>query len=499
MTFSANPLAQSLRSFTRRRVSTHANHTNEKDHHLNARISSSSSSNQSSSSSSFQWNEWYPREEAIANPPLANGHDTFSACLLVMDDNHRLMEWMAYHYHVLPLRYLIVATDPRSITSPTAILNRWRRQGVHIVQWNDTDFWPVADKLRPIPDDAPLQVKRDRHRGRQKYFYRQCLIHAKKDARSWVALHDTDEYLVYNHAGGERYEAWEEHRQLLHDQTMAAEAAAHPEAVAANNKHRKRIKPSQTPPTTAEAGAMIRYIRQEQAAGLAYYQKPCIGVPRLTFSAQESTPEEWERAVPAHAEEYVNVRELDTLRYRKHAHRNDFVKNALGKVLLDVSRIDMERTAQFMSLHRPIKRLCPAPWHNDWEVGLRINHYLGSWESYSFRTNDARKGFERSYEQWEYKSLTNADATDDNIRPWFRGFVRDHGWSWTREMLYQNGVPPQYQPRDEEWHLLPDKLEQILAVNETKAQDNKQVAFDAFVRKKYSSSGGGGIVTERRR
>ena len=31
----------------------------------------------------------YPVEEPIPNPPLANGTETFSACMLIMDDNHR--------------------------------------------------------------------------------------------------------------------------------------------------------------------------------------------------------------------------------------------------------------------------------------------------------------------------------------------------------------------------------------------------------------------------
>lgn len=31
----------------------------------------------------------YPVEDPIPNPPLSNGYDTFSACMLVMDDNHR--------------------------------------------------------------------------------------------------------------------------------------------------------------------------------------------------------------------------------------------------------------------------------------------------------------------------------------------------------------------------------------------------------------------------
>ena len=42
-----------------------------------------------------------------------------AACLLIMDSNHLLIEWLAYHYHVLRLRHLIVAVDPRSTTTPT--------------------------------------------------------------------------------------------------------------------------------------------------------------------------------------------------------------------------------------------------------------------------------------------------------------------------------------------------------------------------------------------
>jgi hypothetical protein len=55
----------------------------------------------------------YPVEDPIPNPTVpADGSSTFSSCLLVMDDNHRLTEWLAYHYHVLPLRYMVVGTLP---------------------------------------------------------------------------------------------------------------------------------------------------------------------------------------------------------------------------------------------------------------------------------------------------------------------------------------------------------------------------------------------------
>lgn len=409
----------------------------------------------------------YPNETAVENPvSVAPGNTTFSACMLVMDDNHRLTEWMAYHYHVLPLRYMIVAVDPRSKTSPTHIFNQWRRRGVHISEWNDRDFWRADLKLKPIPDDASFQTKRDRHRGRQKYFYKQCLIAMKEADRTWVSLHDSDEYLVYNHAGGEKYEEWvSQHRR--------------------GQSHAKRPTPSQTPPTTAEAGAMIRYINQERAAGLNYYQSACIGVPRLIFGADEShidraavvkdVPSTFHWAAPL----------MDTLKYRQHATRNDFVKNALGKVLIDVSRVNVANAPYFMSLHRPIKTICPAPWHNDGDVGLRINHYLGSWESYSFR-DDSRRGGERSREQWEYKATTVGDNTDDNIRPWVSGLVKEEGEKTAADMLRDVGLPANYKnANNEKWGLLPEKLQAILSLNESATQDNKAVAFEEWVRVKY--------------
>jgi hypothetical protein len=415
----------------------------------------------------------YPNETAIPNPPrVADGRTTFAACLLVMDDNHRLTEWLTYHYHVLPLRYIVMAIDERSRTTPTHLLNAWRRRNVTIIEWTDADFWRRKDGtlLQQLPDDAAFQQKRDRHRGRQKYFYKQCLIHLKAVNRTWVSLHDSDEYLLYN----------------------------------PQHQHAKQ-RPQQ--PSTAEPGGMIRYIEQERAAGIKYYQSPCIGIPRLIFGADpqrfdekrvvhnvppallSTTPALTENDQATTSSEETNLAlSMDTLVYRHHAKRDDFIKNALGKVIIDVSRVDVVRTPYFMSLHRPIKTICPAPWHKDAESGLRINHYLGSWESYSFR-DDARRGGERSWEQWEYKATTVSDSdadSDDTIRPWVQGLVDAHGADEARSMLQHVGLPPSYRNADSpSWHLLPEKLAAILSVPESTTQDNKAVAFEDWVREKY--------------
>jgi len=362
---------------------------------------------------------------------------------------------------------MIVAVDPRSKTSPTHIFNQWRKRGVYIEEWGDRDFWRKDLKLLPIPDEAPLQEKRDRHRGRQKFFYKQCLIRLKEQGRTWVSLHDSDEYLVYNHPGGDKFAAWEKSRTEKH------------------HGKEPRIKPSKTPPTTAQEGGMIQYIRQEQAAGLEYYQSPCIGIPRLMFGADESKVDQQAilKGVPAELQQLVP--QMDTLKYRVHAKRNDFTKNALGKVIMDVSRVDVKNSPYFMSLHRPIKAICPTPWNNDWSSGLRINHYLGSWDSYSFR-DDSRRGGERSWEQWEYKATTIDELTDDIIRPWISGLVDTHGVDEAAAMLKDVGLPPNYKnPDDEAWHLHPDKLKAILEVKETASTDAKLIAYEEWVREKY--------------
>jgi hypothetical protein len=377
---------------------------------------------------------------------------------------------MAYHYHVLPLRYLIIAVDPRSHTSPTAVLNRWRAMGVFIEEWSDLDILKPEIARNPVPDDADLQVKRDRHRIRQKNFYQKCLQRCKEQNRTWVTLIDTDEYLMYNHKGGDDFADWEQRQLQLHKQSRFADKV--------------RVPLSQTPPTAASEGAMIRYIRQEQAAGHSFFQRTCISCPRLQFGAKESSEEERQR----HVSGAIDADRLDTLRFRKHAPRQDFVKNGLSKSILDVSRIDTFPRIQ--SLHRPIKTLCTAPWKDDWDSGLRINHYLGSWEAYSFR-DDSRRGGERSFEGWAFKAQ-DAEETDDNIRPWIGGFVKTHGESKANELLQGAGLPRGFNAADgKNWTIM--FLDEILSVNETKGNDSR-VAFDNFVRdfhfnKKQSTEG----------
>jgi hypothetical protein len=91
-------------------------------------------------------------------PPALADNTTFSACLLIKDDNAILSEWIAYHYHTVNLRHLVVAIDPSSVESPMKILNRWRRMtNMDIFEWTDSDYMPQTFLDTGYPPKEYLQ------------------------------------------------------------------------------------------------------------------------------------------------------------------------------------------------------------------------------------------------------------------------------------------------------------------------------------------------------
>lgn len=81
----------------------------------------------------------YRSNESSTTLELQIPSDGFAGCLLLKDDNHKLSEWIAYHWLVLPLKYLVVAVDPTGYTTPKEILDLWKHSGLglEITLWND--------------------------------------------------------------------------------------------------------------------------------------------------------------------------------------------------------------------------------------------------------------------------------------------------------------------------------------------------------------------------
>ncbi len=370
--------------------------------------------------------------------PETLSESSFSACLLTMDDYPILTEWLAYHYHVLPLRYLIVATDPRSSVSPKPIFDIWRKHGMIIEEWSDNDFYPEAAR-EPLPPEASYDMKRMRHRTRQTRFYGSCMEAMRQRKRTWTIFHDTDEFLRFNLAWFIRLNV-------------------PPDAI----------------PTLEPPGSMLKFIERSMERNATHLSAEtiCLEIPRLAISPNESSLEERNHLVPA---EFRNLSlKFETLRFRKHnwGGRSGFDKPA--KSMMDVSRIGVSYP-NVTGVHRLIHRFCPHPFGKIKDSALILNHYTGSWERYFYR-DDARLGTntERSLACFQ-RTEESATMFDDEIQPWLKGFVEAQGLVKAKELLREAG------------HFPPRNISTL--ADEGRLSKNE---FDDYMRQK--AHGGGGVV-----
>ena len=97
-----------------------------------------------------------------------------SACLLINDENPRLPEWIAYHYHILPLRSLTIAIDPASRTLPLDIIKRWAGELPNLLVkiWEDRDFLPREDSTGVIEHGPCNATEHDGQSGEDKVSWR---------------------------------------------------------------------------------------------------------------------------------------------------------------------------------------------------------------------------------------------------------------------------------------------------------------------------------------
>jgi hypothetical protein len=328
-------------------------------------------------------------------PPLVNLHrDSFSACLLIKDDLDILPEWIAYHYHALKLRHLVVAVDPSSNHWPTAILKRFRQQlGMRIDEWTDTDYMPgffVQREYEKVPSFLPARYKNattsawatgketeeqmaqrslqiNNHRFRQRTFITKCVSHLRDQNRTWMAHIDTDEYIVVN-------------PQILLKPTII----------------------SNLQPPIANESSLHNFIEDM----FAYYPKRisrvCLSMPTILFGSTQVEQKQVDRGTIETQEFFppgFDPLRFESLRWRHHLAFGD-IRNSYQKVLMDVSKIPPQNdllTEPFAwNVHQPSKKACPQP--NAYPklsavrmFPLTINHYMGTYERYSSRTNDPRR------------------------------------------------------------------------------------------------------------
>jgi len=351
-----------------------------------------------------------PRTRTSFSNHTIDARESFSTCLMACDDNHRLVEWLAYHWFLLPLRHLVVLSDSKSRTSPEKILERWRPY-MEVELWNDDDIMdphlrayskPLENSTRP-GDGWMIHVKR------QEAFYKRCAIHLQRQNRTWVSFTDVDEYVVIN-------------EDIVPDSWLRMQ----------------------------QPGAILRFIHDIQThdyKNAKHYRGRCISTYRTLFGATESTQEEISKDVPS----FLDPRSFDTLRWRYHQNYSNYQH---GKVFADVSRIPSIEKKGFkgglngtkrVDIHRFLP-LCWPPIYYP-RAYLRIHHYLGSWESYSYRP-DRRKGGVKNREAWAEQAVAQDGGATDEARPWIRGFAQQFSEVEAKRLLRGAGLPSTYKNTD---------------------------------------------------
>ena len=343
--------------------------------------------------------------------------DGMAACLLIKDDNHLLIEWIAYHYLTLPLKYLVIAVDPDSFTSPLPIINRWNNSkdlDIEIMLWNDEDYMNkthLATRLnKRINAFQNSSIKEEEfiklHRERQASFLPQCSMYHKSKNRTWVAHIDTDEYIVFNY---------------VHDDDRKVHNTRQ-----RYNRARDRL------PSIGQRTVMEVLSRQNSR----WTQKGCLPMIRILFGPHQEISERKAETTASieGISKVVDYRKLNTMQFFRHSRAGNKTINGLQKVLLDVSKNNDNYLDDFFSIHKPSNNLCPTAYFSPQSYAdslLRVHHYLGSWEQYNARVDDRR-----SRNVFDAKALaSSAYGPHYDIKPWMEHFIRKVGIDKAKYLL----------------------------------------------------------------
>jgi hypothetical protein len=348
----------------------------------------------------------------LGTPPTPSDPNVFNltttrgiaAGLLIKDDNHWVVEWLAYHYHVLPLRHLVVVIDPDSKTSPREILDRWKGL-MRIDIWEEEFFQkPIPTAFRQLYDNNTRLMN---HRHRQVTFYVKLLRTLNKIGIPWVLLTDTDEFVSMDYRGLQKHA-----NPLLRD--MAGQF------------------PIQTPGSILQA--LMHY---EQMTNKT---QSCLFVPRYIVGSKEANAILVERYLPASNDtnSSLNPHKFLTQRYLYQAKE----RMPDGKNMMHVTAVDTVKANP--NVHK-VSHYCPRRDGADSIEStalFKIHHYMGTLEQYSFRsdpraeTNVSLHPVTKGRNEQAYNKKGNG-TTDlyTHSQGWIEGFIQQVGLAKAKELL----------------------------------------------------------------
>jgi len=358
----------------------------------------------------------------IIPPPrqLLEFNDTgASSCILIMDDNHFLVEWLAYHYHVLKLRHLIVAVDPRSLTSPEHILARWEGL-IDIELWNDEETYLDHDKFHEQIQERldGNHGKRESpilsaHRVRQLTFNMECMKAHKKKGRGWTFITDIDEYIHFNPR------LWTEDQKLYLPDW-------------------KDLSPIQEANSVYKMLHHLRFLDPSSAHAAEQY--PCIRIARRQFASIDGGKNSSSTTYPSSALS-VSSEQFQTLRWRKWDFLDEQHPSLAGKTVIDLAAlrledIDAEAAEGGGDPHIPLPNICAkgSIFLSERHAPLLANHYMGTKEQWNYRSNDSR-GAECLRDLFDHQNNIVGKYYSDVLFPWLEGFVNSAGLEEASRLL----------------------------------------------------------------
>ena len=341
------------------------------------------------------------KERMTVRAPPFSHEESFGACLLIMDQNHRITEWIAYHFFALPLRTLVIAYDPRSTDRASDLVKRWK-DVIDIIEWEENDYLPInwTSSLRYKGGTAV-------HKHRQPRFMAACnqLMHSKNVSR--VVHADVDEYMRVG-------------TQLVTSNHVDEKKPGHITALL------NRLE---------DVNNTLLLTHNNTA-----YNTICSIFPRLQYTPLvENTPDELQQNVT----KLVDPVHFNTLRY---CYRNKWLMDK-GKGFINLQRVPVrvwEQIDRWSRVHSPLGNLCKESWK---EPIFVFNHYPGSFESYQYAHRNDPRFNASDKDHWTKRAYggkadpkRNVPLLEDSITSWVPAFFDWQSEEVASDLLRDTGM-----------------------------------------------------------
>ena len=349
-------------------------------------------------------------------PPLRE-HTDIAVCVMVKEDNDKILEWIAYHYLALPMKNLIACEEPsnREFIRERLEGTPWSTLiDIEYVLAGYSFFNTQADKEYLKSDDY---LHKGGYVGVQNRYYKHCMRRFAEKGKNWTAFIDTDEFMVVDK------ECNTAECEELRNKTRPINDTLEEE----EEDSKKQL--------MVHSGSILDQLKLH-----TFQNQSCVLLPRVFFNDIMSVPKL--HNVPSipianstNRTALIDPYNFFTLKHRTHLKR---VGPHPAKAMLDVSR----HREEDISVHGPHAGISPACRRDGYMHGwvdrsmIKIHHYLGTYADYMFR-DDGHRSEEKFKEKARKFGSGNPKVTsnDDDIGGWVEELFRQEGGEVAKEAL----------------------------------------------------------------